>query len=153
MSLRLITLSLGEAREVNDMARIDKLDALLFRVETAPLRALVHGREVDVPGSRAAVRPDTGHVLGVVGRDYQLVTHWQALELAFDCACKAFPATRRSEWRVAGVDAPAGGGSPPPRAMRATCRSGREALKHALTLFRWTPAGTVFSLQIKHLSA
>jgi hypothetical protein len=87
------------------MARLSKLPEILFPVALAPLHVRLDTREVPVNDSRAVVDTRSGRVLGVVGRGYRLVTHEQALELAFECARAAFPETKPAEWQVDAVDA------------------------------------------------
>ena len=59
-----------------------------------------------VPEKKAIVDRPNRRVLGIVGRDYRLVTNREALEMAFQCAGEAFPETGRGEWEVKAVDAP-----------------------------------------------
>lgn len=87
------------------MVRIARLDDVMFPVGLAPLTAHFDSRDLPVGDSRAVVDRRAGRVLRVVGRDYRLVSHAQALELAFDCARRAFPGTQTAEWQVALVDA------------------------------------------------
>lgn len=91
------------------MKRLSKQHEILFPVTLAPLSARLGTREVPVSDCRAVVNTRSGRVLGVVGRGYRLVTHAQALDMAFDCARAAFPETCPSDWQVAEVDAPATG--------------------------------------------
>ena len=91
------------------MPRLQTLDALLFDVALQPVFTTVGLRTVPVPEARAVVSMPAGRVLGVVGRDYRLVSHAQALALAHDCVRAVFPETRPGEWQVAQVDAPSTG--------------------------------------------
>lgn len=109
MSLSPAKLDCNKQNTGEPMTRLTTLDDVLFPVTMAPLFARVGGREVPVSDSQAIVQGRTGRVLGVVGREYRLVTHGQALDLAFECAHAAFPETRPGEWQVAAVDAPSTG--------------------------------------------
>jgi hypothetical protein len=93
------------------MARLTELSEVLFPVRMEPLFVRLEGRDVRVPDSQAVVHAQAGRVLGVVGREYRLVSHREALDLAMACAHEAFPETRPGEWQVAAVDAPATGSS------------------------------------------
>ena len=43
---------------------------------------------------------ETGRVLGVVSRDYQVITNARAVELAREVAARAFPKVTASEWQL-----------------------------------------------------
>ena len=93
------------------MARLTELDHLLFPVEERFVFASVadaSGKErlVRVTEKKAIVNRSNSHVLGIVGRDYRLVTNREALDMAFKCASAVFPDTKASEWVVETVDAP-----------------------------------------------
>ena len=62
------------------------------------------------PGRKAIVNVATQRVLGIVGRDYTLVTNRQALEWAYECCRSVFPDTAAAEWDVSAADGPATGG-------------------------------------------
>ena len=95
------------------MARLDRPDDVLFPVEELAVFATPragHGEgRIPIHGRKAIVNTDTGKVLGVVGRDYRLVTNRQALEMARQCCGAVFPDTRPAEWDVGTADAPATG--------------------------------------------
>lgn len=91
------------------MARLTELGEVLFPVRMEPLFVRLGSRDVRVPDSQAVVHAQAERVLGVVGREYRLVSHREALDLAMACAHEAFPETRPGEWQVAAVDAPATG--------------------------------------------
>lgn len=85
------------------------LDDVLFPVALTPLSARLNGRDVPVHDRRAVVNTRSGRVLTVIGCDYRIVTHAQALDLGLECARPAFPETTAAEWRVAAIDATASG--------------------------------------------
>jgi hypothetical protein len=89
------------------------LDDLLFEVEERPVFALGFAkvsegkagagpnRYTPVPGRKAIVRRSDDRVLGVVGRDYRLVTNQEAMEAARLCCRQVFPSTKPEEWQFA----------------------------------------------------
>jgi hypothetical protein len=95
------------------------LDDLLFEVEERPVFALGFAkisegkagagpnRYTPVPGRKAIVRRSDDRVLGVVGRDYRLVTNQEAMEAARLCCRQVFPSTKPEEWQFATAEAPA----------------------------------------------
>ena len=91
------------------MPRLANLDDVFFAVEMRPLFVKHGSRDMRLPDRQAVVEARTGRVLGVVSRAYRLVTHEEALDLAFECARSAFPETKTAEWAPAAVDAPATG--------------------------------------------
>ncbi len=96
------------------MPRLTNLDEVLFPVEERPIftSALDEGREhqLPIPGRKALVNSKNGQVLGVVSREYRLITNRHALEMAFECCRAVFPETRPCEWEAKGVDAPSTAG-------------------------------------------
>jgi hypothetical protein len=92
------------------MTRVDDVQDLLFPVEEHPIfvsmRTADGGRQVPVRDKKAIVNGTTHCVLGVVSRDYPVVTNEQALEWARLCCKTAFPSTSETEWHVAAADAP-----------------------------------------------
>lgn len=52
----------------------------------------------------------TNRILGVVGRDYRLVTNREALDRAIRCCQAVFPETEPGEWAARSTDAPSTGG-------------------------------------------
>lgn len=97
------------------MSRLAQLDDVLFPVEEHPIFASIHTesgeQRIAVPDRKAIVNKNNNRVLGVVGRDYRLVTNREALDWAFECCQKAFPETKPLEWEVKATDAPATGGN------------------------------------------
>src|SRR5262245_38157018 len=96
------------------MPRLTTLDDIFFPVEELPIFATRNEqqgeRRLSVPSRKALVNRKTGHVLGVVSRDYRLVTNQQALQLAYECCRAVFPTTQAAEWDVNATDAPSTGG-------------------------------------------
>lgn len=76
----------------------------LFQVSEAPVEAVVpiNGaqRRIAIHGRKALVDEQTGRILGVVSRDYQLITNARAVELAREVAARAFPDVTASEWQL-----------------------------------------------------
>ena len=52
------------------------------------------------PEKKALIHQGTGNVLGVVSRDYRVVTHQEAVNLARDVCEKAFPGLSSVEWEA-----------------------------------------------------
>ena len=59
---------------------------------------------------KAIVNIASQRVIGVVSRDYQLVTNQEALEWAYECCQNVFPDTNPAEWDVSATDGPSTGG-------------------------------------------
>ena len=61
------------------MKRQTTVQELLFGVDQVPVEAVVetngHTRRISIPGKKALVNKRTGIVLGVVSRDYRVVTN------------------------------------------------------------------------------
>jgi hypothetical protein len=84
------------------------LDDLLFEVEERPVYAGAGpNRYTPVPGRKAIVRRYDGRVLGIVGRDYRLVTNQEAMDAARLCCRQVFPSTKPEEWQFAAAESPA----------------------------------------------
>ncbi len=83
---------------------------LLFDVEQVPIEAIVGSngstRRISIPGKKALVNQLTGLVLGVVSRDYRVVTNQEAVNLARDVCEKAFPGLSSVEWEAKRAAAP-----------------------------------------------
>jgi len=96
------------------MPRLNRFDDIFFPVETHPIYASImadKGRKtISIPDKKAIVNCKNDRVLGVVGRDYRLVTNEEALNMAYECCRTVFPETKPSEWSVESIDAPATGG-------------------------------------------
>ncbi|MFN0078563.1 MAG: DUF932 domain-containing protein [Prosthecobacter sp.] len=83
---------------------------LLFDVDHVPIEAVVGSngstRRINIPGKKALVNKLTGLVLGVVSRDYRVVTNQEAVNLARDVCEKAFPGLSSVEWEAKRAAAP-----------------------------------------------
>ena len=83
---------------------------LLFDVDQVPVEAVVgsngNTRRISIPGKKALVNKRSGHVLGVVSRDYRVVTNQEAVSLARDVCEKAFPGLSSVEWEAKRAAAP-----------------------------------------------
>jgi hypothetical protein len=96
------------------MSRITTLEALLFPVAEHPVFVSIKDhlseRRLPVRDKKALINATTQHVLGIVSTGYKVVTNAEALELGRRCCAELFPKISGSEWTVARVDAPSGGG-------------------------------------------
>jgi hypothetical protein len=96
------------------LPRLTKLKDVCFPVEEHPIFVIVDGpsgkRQLPIPEKKALVNCESGRVLGVVSRDYRLVTNQQALEWARECCNTVFPKTKPAEWDISATDAPSSGG-------------------------------------------
>lgn len=90
------------------MSRIIDHKELLFPVLERPIFtcAQEQGGAIPIPGRKAILDANTLGVLGVVGRDYHLVSNRKACEYARKCASAVFPETVEEEWEIFGADAP-----------------------------------------------
>jgi hypothetical protein len=83
---------------------------LLFDVDQVPIEAVVgsngNTRRIGIPGKKALIHQRTGNVLGVVSRDYRVVTNQEAVNLARDVCEKAFPGLSSVEWEAKRASAP-----------------------------------------------
>jgi hypothetical protein len=96
------------------MPRLSSLNDILFPVQERPVFVTDNDgasqRLLSVSDKRAIVDSANWRVLGIVSRDYRLVTNRQALDWGFQCCRAAFPETDQIEWEVRFIDAPATGG-------------------------------------------
>ena len=94
--------------------RLSHLEDVLFPVEEHPVAVLVRTesglRTLPAPNRKAIVHVVDQRVLGIVSRDYRLVTNHQALAWAHECCRAVFPETAAAEWDVSAADGPATGG-------------------------------------------
>ena len=96
------------------MPRLTQLDDVLFPVEERPVFAGAHGTIgealLSVPDKKAIVDTKRSRVLGIVSRDYRLVSNREALDLGYQCCRAVFPESKDIEWEVKSTDAPATAG-------------------------------------------
>ena len=96
------------------MPRLTKLDDVLFPVEEHPVFVSIAEkggeRRLSVPEKKAIVNRENQRVLGIVSRDYRLVSNREALDMANQCCRTVFPETKPGEWDVTATDAPGTGG-------------------------------------------
>lgn len=92
------------------MKRETSVQNLLFDVDQVPVEAVLgtngHTRRINIPGKKALIHQGTGNVLGVVGRDYRVVTNREAVNLAQVVCGKAFPGLSSVEWEAKRAAAP-----------------------------------------------
>ena len=92
------------------MKRETSVQNLIFDVDQVPVEAVIgtngHARRINIPGKKALIHQGTGHVLGVVGRDYRVVTNREAVNLAQEVCGKAFPGLSSIEWEAKRASAP-----------------------------------------------
>ncbi len=83
---------------------------LLFDVDQVPIEAVIGSngstRRISIPGKKALIHQRTGLVLGVVSRDYRVVTNQEAVKLAQEVCEKAFPGLSSVEWEAKRAAAP-----------------------------------------------
>ena len=92
------------------MSRETPIKDLLFAVDTAPVEAVIKRdageHRVSIPGKKALLNSLTGDVLGVVSRDYRVVTNQEAVDLAQQVCQQAFPGISAVEWEPKRAAAP-----------------------------------------------
>jgi len=92
------------------MSRETLIKNLLFDVGQVPIEAVIGSngstRRINIPGKKALVNQRTGLVLGVVSRDYRVVTNQEAVNLAREVCEKAFPGLSPVEWEAKRAAAP-----------------------------------------------
>jgi hypothetical protein len=83
---------------------------LLFGVDQVPVEAVIgnngHTRRITIPGKKALINQHSGQVLGVVSRDYRVVTNQEAVNLAREACGIAFPSISPMEWEAKRASAP-----------------------------------------------
>jgi hypothetical protein len=83
---------------------------LLFGVDQVPVEAVVetngHTRRITIPGKKALINQHSAQVLGVVSRDYRVVTNQEAVNLAREACGIAFPGISPLEWETERAAAP-----------------------------------------------
>lgn len=94
----------------NLMRHQTSVQDLLFDVDQVPVEAVVgsngNTRHIAIPGKKALVNQRTGLVLGVVSRDYRVVTNQEAVSIAHDVCQHAFPGISPVEWEAKRAAAP-----------------------------------------------
>ncbi|MBE2287186.1 MAG: DUF932 domain-containing protein [Prosthecobacter sp.] len=92
------------------MKHTPSVQDLLFDVDQVPIEAVIGSngstRRISIPGKKALVNQLTGLVLGVVSRDYRVVTNKEAVKLAQEVCEKAFPGLSSVEWEAKRAAAP-----------------------------------------------
>ncbi len=92
------------------MKHTPSVQDLLFDVEQVPIEAIVgsngNTRRISIPGKKALIHKRTGNVLGVVSRDYRVVTNQEAVNMAQEVCEKAFPGLSSVEWEAKRAAAP-----------------------------------------------
>ena len=95
------------------MPRIISPDDLFFPVDTRPIYTRWgsggSAREIPISGRLAVVNVMSNEVLGVVGKNYRLVTNHEACAYARKCAQAVFQDTAEDEWEIFAADAPKSG--------------------------------------------
>ncbi len=96
------------------MPRLSQLDDVLFPVEERAVFAGASGdaggKLLPVPDKKAIVNTKRRRVLGIVSREYRLVSNREALDWACLCCRNVFPETKDIEWEVKAIDAPSTAG-------------------------------------------
>lgn len=84
------------------MSRAISLHDVFFDVEQVPIEAVARQgtdkRRVPIPSKKALLHGFTGTVLGVVSRDYRVVTNKEAVDMAKKVCERAFPGISPAEW-------------------------------------------------------
>ncbi|MBW7897775.1 hypothetical protein B188_17280 [Candidatus Brocadiaceae bacterium B188] len=92
------------------MARITKIDDLMFPVELRPVYTdlEINGKQtkIEVPNSRIVINNKTGAPLGVVSSNYKLIRNDEAVKLGVKCCAELFGADEAANIEVFRVDAP-----------------------------------------------
>ena len=92
------------------MTRETPIQELLFDVDQVPIEAITvsdgQTRRIAIPGKKALLNRSTGHVLGVVSKDYRVVTNQEAIGYAHQVCDRAFPGVTAVEWQAMRAAAP-----------------------------------------------
>ena len=94
------------------MPRITEIEALMFPVELRPVYTDTgsDGKEYqNIPNSRVVVDKKSGEPLGVVSKNYRLLTNEQALKMGKQCCTELFGSNGAANIEVFNVDAPSTG--------------------------------------------
>lgn len=87
------------------------LAAIMFPVEERRVFADTGSRFAGAPAYKAIVNADSGHVVSIVGRQYQVLPNQDALDLARYACTLAFTDTEAEDWTPKSIEAPRNGGS------------------------------------------
>jgi hypothetical protein len=92
------------------MKLIHNLEDVMFSIEECPIycdmrEARGLNQRIPIHGKKALIHPTNNTVLGVVGRDYEVVTNRDALDWAYQCCTTIFSETKAEEWTVQRIDA------------------------------------------------
>jgi hypothetical protein len=83
---------------------------LLFGVDQVPVEAVIgtnsRTRRISIPGKKALINQHSGQILGVVSRDYRVVTNQEAVDLAREACGIAFPGVSPMEGEAKRASAP-----------------------------------------------
>jgi hypothetical protein len=92
------------------MKTVVSLEDLLLGVTSVPVETVLgtngSTRRVLIPGKNALVNQDSGCILGVVSREYRVITNQEAVNLAREVCENAFPGLALVEWDAKRAFAP-----------------------------------------------
>lgn len=93
------------------MKRINDLDKLMFPVELRQIYvdhtdSKEETKSIEVKNRRAVVNTESGSVLGVVHKNYRLISNAQAVELGKQCCMQCFGATETKNFEIFQAHAP-----------------------------------------------
>ena len=96
------------------MPRITEFESLRFPVELRPVyytHTEICGSRYQnpIPNSRVVVNKESGKPLGVVSKNYKLVTNEEAVEMGKQCCAELFGSNGAANIEVFNVDAPSTG--------------------------------------------
>ena len=95
------------------MPRITEFEALMFPVELCPIytEIKINGitSQQKIPNSKVVVNGESGKLLGVVSKNYKLITNEEALEMGKQCCADLFGSDAAGNIEVFNVNAPATG--------------------------------------------
>lgn len=92
------------------MTRITDIDEIMFPVELHPVYTEIGSNgttnKIEVKNSKAVVNTKSGTVLGVVNKNYELITNSEAVELGKKCCAELFGLNEATNINVFKIDAP-----------------------------------------------
>ena len=95
------------------MPRITKIEDLMFPVELHPVytKIRINGitSQQKIPNSKVVVNGESGKPLGIVSKNYKLITNEEALEMGKQCCIDLFGSDAAGNIEVFNVNAPATG--------------------------------------------